>query len=36
MHQMLRLLQMNLFEKWSIDYPIHGRSAEKIPINKNQ
>jgi putative transposase len=36
MQQILRLLQMNLFEKWSIHDLIHGRSTEKIPINSNQ
>jgi len=36
MQQILRILQTNLFEKWSLDDLIHGRSVEKIPINKNQ
>lgn len=36
MQQILRILQTNLFEKWTLDDLIYGRSAEKIPINKNQ
>jgi len=36
MQQILRLLQTNLFEKWSLDELLHGRSAEKIPINDKQ
>ena len=36
MQQILRLLQMNLFEKWCIHDLLHGRSTEKIPINPNQ
>jgi IS4 transposase len=36
MQQIVRLLQANLFEKWSLDDLIHGRPAEKIPVNKNQ
>ena len=36
MQQILRMLQTNLFEKWSLDDLIHGRQTEKIPINKNQ
>jgi putative transposase len=36
MQQILNLLQVNLFEKWSIHDLIHGRSTERIPINRNQ
>lgn len=36
MQQTLNLLQMNLFEKWSIHDLANGRSTEKIPINPNQ
>lgn len=36
MQQILRLLQMNLFEKWLLDDLIHGRPTEKIPINPDQ
>lgn len=36
MQQIFRLLQTNLFEKWSLDDLIHGRPAERIHINKNQ
>ena len=36
MQQIVRLLQMNLFEKWLIDDLIHGRLSEKIPINHRQ
>ena len=36
MQQILRILQTNLFEKWSLDDLVHGRSIEKIPINPNQ
>jgi len=36
MQQILCLLQMNLFEKWSIHDLIHGRSTERIPINPDQ
>ena len=36
MQQILNLLQMNLFEKWSIHDLAHGRSTEKIPISPNQ
>ena len=36
MQQILRLLQMNLFEKWCIHDLLHGRSTEKIHINPDQ
>lgn len=36
MQHILRLLQTNLFEKWSLEDLIHCRSTEKIPINQNQ
>jgi hypothetical protein len=36
MQQILNLLQMNLFEKWSLHDLIQGRSTEKIPINPHQ
>jgi len=36
MQQILCLLQMNLFEKWSIDDLVNGRSTERIPINPDQ
>lgn len=36
MQCILRLLQTNLFEKWSLDDLAHGRPAENIPTNKNQ
>ena len=36
MQQIVRLLQMNLFEKWLIDDLIHGKLSEKIPINHRQ
>lgn len=36
MQQILRLLQMNLFEKWSLLELAHGRCSEKIPINNQQ
>jgi hypothetical protein len=36
MQQILRLLQTNLFEKWSLDDLVHGRPAEKVPINDKQ
>lgn len=36
MQQILNLLQMNLFEKWSIHDLVHGRSTEKIRLNPDQ
>ena len=36
MQQILRVLQTNLFEKWSLDDLLHGHPAEKIPINDKQ
>lgn len=36
MQQILRALQLHLFEKWALDDLIHGRTTEKIPINPNQ
>ena len=36
MQQILNLLQMNLFAKWSIHDLIHGRSTEKIHVNPDQ
>ncbi len=36
MQQILNLLQMNLFEKWSIHDLIHGRSTERYPVNPDQ
>jgi len=36
LQQILRLLQMNLFEKWLLDDLMLGRPPEKIPINPFQ
>jgi putative transposase len=36
MQQILRLMQTNLFEKWSLDDLIRGKFTEKIPINIKQ
>lgn len=36
MQQIIRLMQMNLFEKWVLTDLIHGRSSGKIPKNCRQ
>lgn len=36
MQQILRVLQTNLFEKWSLDDLLHGHPAEEIPIKAKQ
>lgn len=36
MQQILNLLHMNLFEKWSLDDLLHGRSTERYPVNPDQ
>ena len=36
MQEILRVLQLNLFEKWALDDLIKGRPTKKIPINPNQ